>query len=100
MRARVGLVFSLHDAGRIRALLADAGFRDIDITRAHKTLRLPEPERFLWQYVYSTPLAGVVAKASAAQRAALQADLVMRWREFVRDGAMTLEVDVTTAHAR
>ncbi len=96
----VNVVFSLHDAEQIRELMTGAGFHDIDIAKAHKTLRLPAPEDFLWQYVHSTPLAGLVGKASDAQRAALTADLGKRWQEFVRDGAMNSEVGVTTVRGQ
>jgi ubiquinone/menaquinone biosynthesis C-methylase UbiE len=96
----VNIVFSLHDAEQLRGLITDAGLRDIDITRTHKTLRLPAPEDFLWQYVHSTPLAALVGKAGDAQRAALTAELGKRWQNFERDGAMTLEVGVTTARGQ
>jgi len=98
--AFVNLVFSLHDAEKIRDLMTGAGFPDAAISRTNKMLRLPAPEDFLWQYVHSTPLAELIGTASDAQRAALAADLGNRWQEFVRDGAMTLEVGVTTARGQ
>ena len=98
--AFVNLVFSLHDAEEIRDLMTSAGFRDLEIAKSHKMLRLPAPEDFLWQYVHSTPLAELIGTASDAQRAALTADVGKRWQEFVRDGAMTLEVGVTTARGQ
>jgi ubiquinone/menaquinone biosynthesis C-methylase UbiE len=97
--AFVDVVFSLHGTEQISALLVGAGFQDIDVTRARKTLRLPPPEDFLWQYVHSTPLAALFGKASEARRAALTAELGTRWKDFVGDGAMTLEVGMTTARA-
>jgi len=96
----VTIVFSLHDAEQLRELMAGAGFHDVDITKSHKTLRLPVPEDFLWQYVHSTPLAGLVGKASDAQRAALTAEIRRNWQEFLRDGAMSLEVGVTTVRGQ
>lgn len=97
--AFVNVVFSLSDSEAMRTLLASAGFHDIDVTRSRKTLRLPAPQDFLWQYVHSTPLAPVFGKANEAQRAALANDLGTRWQEFVHDGAMQLEVGMTTARA-
>jgi ubiquinone/menaquinone biosynthesis C-methylase UbiE len=96
----VNIVFSLHDAEQLRELMTGAGFHDVDITKSHKTLRLPVPEDFLWQYVHSTPLAGLVGKASNAQRTALTAELGRNWQKFLRDGAMTLEVGVTTVRGQ
>ncbi len=94
----VHVVFSMHDGDELRALLSRAGFEDIQIERTTKTLRLPRPDEFLWQYIYSTPLAGPVGQATEAQRAALADDVHARWQEFVRDGVLTLEVGVTTVH--
>jgi len=59
--AFVRVVFSLHEPDELRGLMADAGFRRSDARGHSKTLRLPSPEEFLWQYVSSTPLATAVA---------------------------------------
>jgi len=92
----VDVVFSLHDAERLKGMLAEAGFSDITAARAVKTLRLPPAEDFLWQYAHSTPLAALVGKASEERRAALGRDVAARWKKFVAGNALTLEVGVTT----
>jgi ubiquinone/menaquinone biosynthesis C-methylase UbiE len=92
----VGMVFSLHDADELGKLMADAGFVDVLIHKATTTLRLPAPEDFLWQYIHSTPLAGLVAQATEKQRAALRDDVVTRWREFAADGGLDVTVPITT----
>jgi ubiquinone/menaquinone biosynthesis C-methylase UbiE len=92
----VDVVFSLHDSGRLSGLMAEAGFSDIVAERTQKTLHLPPPEDFLWQYVHSTPLAALVGKASEAQRAALSRDVCARWQKFAAGNALTLDVGVTT----
>jgi ubiquinone/menaquinone biosynthesis C-methylase UbiE len=97
--AFVDVVFSLHDPDTLRAMAAEAGFERVSVDRATKLLRLPEPEAFLWQYVHSTPLAGVVRQATAEQRAALAADVLDRWQPFVVDGALTVELGMTTLRA-
>ena len=96
----VHVVFSLHDEKELRSLMSAAGFKEVTIAKARKTLRLPPPEAFLWQYVHSTPLAQLVSRASDEKRAALTDDVVERWQGKVADGVFTLEVDMTTVTAR
>src|SRR5690606_37484122 len=50
-------VFSLHDAGEIRALAEGAGFDEVAVRSETVKLALPSPAAFLWQYTYSTPMA-------------------------------------------
>lgn len=96
----VNVVFSLHDADELRGLMSDAGFADVEVQKTNKTLRLPAPQDFLWQYIHSTPLAAFVAKTSEAQRAILQNEIVARWQAFVVDGGTRLQVEVTTVHGK
>jgi ubiquinone/menaquinone biosynthesis C-methylase UbiE len=97
----VATVFSLHDIDEIRGLFAAAGFTDVQARSKPETLSLPTAEDFLWQYVYSTPLAGVVAGLDEDARAALQRDVVTGWEPYTdADGRLVLEVDMTTVTAR
>lgn len=96
----VDLVFSMHDANELRDLLQGAGFGTVDVQAAPKSLRLPLPADFLWQYLYSTPLAQPLAQAGEAARAALERDVCAEWRRFVEDGALRLQVGMTTATAQ
>lgn len=93
-------VFVMDDAAEIRDLLSGAGFGEIDVEAETMDLRLPPPEEFLWQYVRSTPLAGMVAEADAAAREALERDVVGEWREFEADGGMTAPQRMLVASAR
>lgn len=93
------LVFSMHDVDELTELIRSAGFRDVDVQAKLKILRLPAPADFLWQYIYSTPLAEAVAQAGEAKRDALEHDVCVRWQEFVVDGSMLLQVGITTATA-
>lgn len=93
----IHLVFSLHEPGELRDMMRKADFRDIDVQRATKVLRVPPPEQFVWQYVHSTPMAGVFAELDEQRRAALERDVCKQWRAHCTDGAMTLEVGMTTA---
>lgn len=97
----VDQVFSLHDAAELRDLVGNgAGLREVSVRADTKTLRLPAPEEFLWQYVRSTPLAGAVAQVSAERRGSLERDVVAKWRELVSDGALVLQVRMVVATAR
>ncbi len=92
-------IFSLHDATEIRELLSEAGFDDIEVRADDKTLMLPPPKEFLWQYVHSTPLAGMVANAGDETLAAIERDVVNAWRDSVEDGRLLFRQRVVFARA-
>jgi ubiquinone/menaquinone biosynthesis C-methylase UbiE len=93
-------VFSLHDTSEIQKLLGDANFRNIAIQADQKTLTLPPPKEFLWQYVHSTPLAGMVAQVDEEARAALERDVVKQWQDFEEDGSLMYQQRMVVASAR
>ncbi len=93
-------VFSLHDVAQVRDMMDAAGLRDVTVLAEAKTLHLPAPKEFLWQYVHSTPLVAVVANAPSDARAALERDVVATWQEFEQDGVLTDEVRIVIASAR
>jgi len=92
-------VFSLHDTAEIERLMDEAEFRNVEVEANEGMLRLPRPRAFLWQYVWSTPLAGVVAEADEAARAALEEEVVAAWREFEDGEAMECPQRLVTASA-
>lgn len=94
------VVFSLHDGDELAGLLKSAGFRDIEVRTATKSLRVPEPRDFLWQYIHSTPLVAAIVKTDTAKRTAFERDVTSLWQPFVTNRSMTLEVGITTAIAR
>jgi ubiquinone/menaquinone biosynthesis C-methylase UbiE len=96
----VNHVFSLHDSAEIQNLVSGAGFESVSVQSETKPLRLPAPEEFLWQYVHSTPLAGAVAQVDDERRASLEHEVVAKWQEFVKDGALVLQVRMLIATAR
>ena len=93
------LVFSMHDIDEISQLMLSAGFQRVDVKAKPKTLRLPAPSDFLWQYINSTPMAEAAAQAGEGKRDALERDVCARWQEFVLDGFLSLQVGMTTATA-
>lgn len=96
----VDQVFSLHDTAEIHNFVSGAGFHDVTVESDTKQLSLPAPREFLWQYVYSTPLAGTVAQADDERRGSLESDIVAKWEEFLKDGRLMLPVRVVVATAR
>ncbi len=96
----VNMVFALHDTAEIRDLLTEAGFGDVSVESYDRQLRLPAPKEFLWQYVHSTPLAGLVAQADDGALSSVENDVVTGWQEFVEDGAMVLPLRMVEATAR
>jgi ubiquinone/menaquinone biosynthesis C-methylase UbiE len=95
----VHAVFSLHDPDAVRELLDAAGFTDVVVDHRVKTLRVPPPRDFLWQYVHSTPMAGALAQTDEAARAALEADVVERCQPYVDEDALIADVGMLTAIA-
>jgi len=96
----VDVVFSLHDPKELQHLISGAGFREVATQSDTRTLRLPAPEAFLWQYVQSTPLANAVEQVDDATRAALEREVVAKWQAFAEDGALMLQLGVVVATAR
>jgi ubiquinone/menaquinone biosynthesis C-methylase UbiE len=92
-------VFSMHDVDELKELMRSAGFRNVEVEAKPKILRLPAPADFLWQYIYSTPLAEATAQAGEATRAALERDVCEQWQEFAVDGYLPMQVGMTTASA-
>lgn len=93
------LVFSMHDVDELTELMRGAGFGDVDVQAELKTLRLPAPADFLWQYIYSTPMSEAANQADEARRDALERDVCAQWQEFMVDGSLLLQVRLTTATA-
>lgn len=96
----VNHVFSLHDRTEIQQLMSQAGFRDIAVQANNKMLNLPPPKEFLWQYVHSTPLAGVVAKVDEEDLTALEREVVEKWQDFEEDGTLMYQQRIVVASAR
>ena len=77
--------------------MLSAGFAEVDVRAEIKALRLPAPVDFLWQYIFSTPIAKAAAGAGEHIRETLEREVCDQWQEFVADRAMALEVSMTTA---
>jgi ubiquinone/menaquinone biosynthesis C-methylase UbiE len=95
--AFVQVVFSLHEPDELRGLMADAGFRRFDARAYSRTLRLPPPEEFLWQYLSSTPLATAAAELDDRARTAVARDVVASWQPLTQQGRLILELGFSVA---
>jgi ubiquinone/menaquinone biosynthesis C-methylase UbiE len=84
----VDQVFSLDDTAELEGLLSDAGFTEVNVDATTEELRLPAPKDFLWQYLYATPLVGLISGVDDQVLDALEQDVVAGWREFEHDGGM------------
>jgi SAM-dependent methyltransferase len=93
-------VFSLHDTDEIQQLISEAGFSEIAVEANNKTLRLPQPKEFMWQYIQSTPLAGIVLNADEEARTALEREVVQKWQNFEEGDTLTYQQRLVTAGAR
>jgi ubiquinone/menaquinone biosynthesis C-methylase UbiE len=93
-------VFSLHEPQELEELTSGAGFNNAEVRSKALSLTLPAPAEFLWQYAHSTPLAAAVAELDDAERAALERDVVAGWRSFVKDGALSTDINIFLTTAR
>lgn len=80
--------------------MSGAGFRHVEVRSKALSVTFPEPAEFLWQYVYSTPLAAAVAEIDDVGRAALERDVVAAWQSFVEDGALAFDANSVLTTAR
>ena len=97
--AFIDLVFSMHDRDGAQELFERAGFADVTIDAKPKSLTTPPPRMFLWQYVHSTPLAQLAAKADERVRGDIERDVCPQWEEFAVGDSMRLDVGITTVSA-
>lgn len=94
------VICALHDPSALDGLLRAAGFLDVTVETTTKTLRLPPPADFLWQYISATPMAALVAEVDAERREKLENDVVAQWQAFVDRGSLVLDLPILTATAR
>jgi ubiquinone/menaquinone biosynthesis C-methylase UbiE len=91
--------FSLHDPDNLRHLAAGAGFEHVDVLSGVMPLELPSPAEFLWQYVWSTPLAAAVTHVDEERRSALENEFSRRCRALATTGTLADSVTMTTVIA-
>jgi hypothetical protein len=95
----VRAVFSPQDAGEVRNLLETAGFRETTVRQIARTVSAPSAADFLWGYVHSTPLAGIMAQATDENRGLLEREVVRVSDRFVSRQGLSFEQGVILATA-
>lgn len=98
--AFVSQVFSLHDIDQLELLLQDAGFSDVVVEATIHELELPSPHEFLWQYIHSTPLVGVVSQTSAETQSAMEREVLAAWTDFLQDDVLKYQLRLVVATGR
>jgi len=93
-------VFSLHETDVLERLIVDAGFKDVEVRVYDKEFKLPAPKEFLWQYVYSTPLADVMEQVDEERKNALEEEVVAKWNDYSDNGTMYYRQPVVVSSAR
>ena len=96
----VHAIFSMNDPATHEQLLREAGFRSVEANVAITTLHLPPPKEFMWQYINLTPLGAFVGQAPEEAQAALEADVVSRWEEFLEQSAAAVDQPMVVATGR
>ena len=92
--------FSLSAAEELRALLAEATFKDLTLQPAVKTLRFPSPEAFVLRYAAGSALASAVAPADGDARAALLAEVAANLQAAVDDQGLEFAIEAKLVLAR
>ena len=92
--------FSLSDAEELRAIIAEASFKDITIYSAAKTLRFPSPDQFVLRYAAGSALASAVAPADGNARAALLAEVATELQSAMDDQGLGFPIEANLVMAR
>jgi hypothetical protein len=90
----------LSDAAQLRALLAEATFKDITLHPAVKTLRFPSPEAFVLRYAAGSALASAVAPADGQARAALLAEVATKLQSAMDGQGLGFAIEANLVMAR
>ena len=93
--------FALGDVGELRSLIVNAGFENASTYDAVRTLHFPSCEEFVRRYGTGSPLAGVLAKMSAAAAAELVRDVSARVAPYLttRELAFPIEAHLAIAYS-
>src|SRR5262245_63521042 len=92
---------ALHDAMKLRELVASAGVRNVNVRPTVKTTKLPLPAEFVPGHLAALPMAQEIARLSAEWRNAFVEDMTEALSAHVDSGQLILPagVHVVTADA-
>ena len=91
--------FALGDPVQLRALVEDAGFRDVDVRTMVETARFPSPEALVAYQLAATPLSTLGAVTEEAHRAVAR-DVRAALRPYLHDGQLAVPMEAHFALAR
>jgi hypothetical protein len=89
--------FVLGDPEELRAVIAGAGFRDVDVRSATGTVRFDSAAHFLRTQVAGSPLAGPVGEASDDAREALARQVTVAMRPYEIDDRLAFPIGALIA---
>jgi len=92
--------FSLSNGSELRALIAEAGFQDISIHPAVKTIRFPSPDEFVLRYAAGSALGTAITNANDNSRVALLAEIAAKLRSTVDDQGLGFPIESNMVLAR
>lgn len=93
--------FSFGDAGVIKALVTDAGFRDVVVEPTVKNVHFPSAEAFTKRYISArVPLKPLVAAVSEEARAAVVSDVNAALDQYETENGLELPTAVNVVTAR
>ena len=91
--------FALGDPDHLRALVEDAGFRDVDVRTVVETARFPSPEALVANQLGATPLSTLGAMTEEARQAVAR-DVRAALLPYLRGGRLAVPMEAHLALAR
>jgi ubiquinone/menaquinone biosynthesis C-methylase UbiE len=92
--------FVLSNSEALRTLIAEAGFSDITIRSALKTLRFPSPDEFAVRYASGSALANLVSGADEDARSAFLTEVKEKLQRYVDEQGLAFPIESNVALAR
>jgi SAM-dependent methyltransferase len=99
-RATILHPFSLADAGEVRALVAGAGFHDIDIRIRSHPIRFPSAEAYTLGFLSSIPIASEVTAMEETARTRMVQEIVAALHPFVAEEGLAAPAEDHVVLAR
>jgi hypothetical protein len=96
---QIKAVFSLYIFHQVQNLIEVSGFDEVRIKIETLSFVFPPPREFVWQYIYSTPLANEVEHLYDTGRAALEHEVVAGKQKLLKGDALIVEPRVVIATA-
>jgi ubiquinone/menaquinone biosynthesis C-methylase UbiE len=93
-------VFSLNDVQKLEELFRHAGFESVVVRSEAKSLNVPPPQAFFWQYILCTPLMNLVPVTDTQLVAAMERDIAAAWKPWVHETGMRYDQPLLVASAR